>query len=198
VQKGTWTPAPSGPPTVVSLSPSSGSGTTQGFTAVYSDPNGTAYLTDVRILFNTAVSGASGCYVYYYSVRNKLYLENDAGTGLSAGIKPGSSATLSNSQCTLVGTGSSYNVSGTNGALIVALTFSGTFTGLKNAYLHSPGPHSYAGTVAPSPEPFALILGGMLDALSNAGRRCSTGAAGSFLKMPWPVENAGHANPAQG
>ena len=41
VQEGTWTTnANAGPPTVVSISPSSGSGLTQTFSAVYNDPNG--------------------------------------------------------------------------------------------------------------------------------------------------------------
>jgi hypothetical protein len=138
VQKGTWTPA-AGPPTIVSLSPSSGSGTTQAFTGVYSDPAGTADLVTVRILFNAAISAVNGCYVYYYPASNLMYLENNGGTGLTAGIAPGSTSTVSNSQCTLAGTGSSYTPSGNDATLVVALTFSGTFTGSKNVYLMAVG-----------------------------------------------------------
>ena len=145
VQKGTWNT--SGPPTVVSLSPSSGSGTTQAFTALYSDPKGTADLATVRILFNTSVAAAHSCYVYYYPATNLLYLENDAGNGLTAGITPGSSATVSSSQCTLAGTGSSYNAAGNNATLVVALTFSATFTGLKNVYLYAGGATANSGWV---------------------------------------------------
>jgi hypothetical protein len=137
VEKGTWTIPSVGPPTVVSLSPGSGSGLTQAFTAVFSDPNGIADLSAVHILFNTVVTAANGCYVFYYPASNMLYLENDAGTGLIAGIAPGSSGSVSNSQCTLAGTGSSYSVSGNNGTLTAAITFSGTFTGSKNVYLLS-------------------------------------------------------------
>jgi YVTN family beta-propeller protein len=146
VQKGTWTPI-AGPPTVVSLAPSSGSGTMQAFTAVYSDPAGTADLVSVRILFNTAISAANGCYVYYYPGTNLLYLENNAGSGLTAGIAPGSSSTVSNSQCTLAGTGSSYTPSGNDATLVVALTFSGTFTGSKNVYLMAVGERLNSGWV---------------------------------------------------
>jgi hypothetical protein len=134
IQKGTWGVS-QGPPSVVSLSPSSGSGATQTFTAAYSDPNGAADLTSARILFNTSVSAASACYVLYYPASNLLYLENDGGTGVSAGVTPGSSSQVSNSQCTLKGTGSSYTGSGNTGTLSVALMFSGSFTAQKNVYL---------------------------------------------------------------
>jgi hypothetical protein len=137
VQKGTWTPTSLGPPTVVSLAPSSGSGTTQTFTGMYADPNGAGDLAMVRMLFNTAVSGPHSCYVFYYPSSNLLYLENDADTGLTAGIAPGSTGQVSNSQCTLAGTGSSTTVSGSNLTLNAALTFKSTFVGQKNVYLRA-------------------------------------------------------------
>jgi hypothetical protein len=136
-QEGTWTPATLGAPSVVSLTPSSGAGATQTFAGVYSDPNGTADLATVRMLFNTAVNAASACYVLYYPGSNLLYLENDGGNGLSAGVTPGSASQVSNSQCTLTGTGSSISVSGNNVTLNLALAFSGTFVGSKNVYLYA-------------------------------------------------------------
>jgi len=126
VQVGTWG-APSGPPLLVSVTPSSGSGATQAFTGVYSDPNGAADLATVRVLFNTSVNSTSACYVTYYPSSNLLYLENDGGTGASS-LSPGSAGQVSNSQCTLAGTGSSYSTSGNTATLVVALTFSATFT----------------------------------------------------------------------
>jgi len=125
-------------PTVASVSPSSGTATTQTFSAVYSDPNGPAGLSAAYILFNTAVSSANACYVEYYPASNLLYLKNDAGTALSAGVTPGSSATVSNSQCTLSGTGSSYSTSGNSATMNVALTFSSAFAAsAKNIYLYA-------------------------------------------------------------
>jgi hypothetical protein len=126
VKMGTWGVS-AGLPTVVSLSPSSGSGAAQTFKGVYSDPNGATDLSTVRLLFNTAVNGVDACYVLYYPATNFLYLENNADTGLSAGVTPGSTGSASNSQCTLAGTGSSYSASGTTATLTVALTFTGTF-----------------------------------------------------------------------
>jgi hypothetical protein len=139
VKEGTWIPSSLGPPSVGSLSPTTGSGSTQTFTAVYKDPDGLADLSDVVLLFNSSPKVSNGCAVIYVPGTNQLYLDNDAGTGLTAGVTPGSAALVSNSQCTLAGTGSSFSTSGDSLTLNVALTFSGTFVGLKNGYLSAVG-----------------------------------------------------------
>ena len=96
-----------------------------------SDPSGASSLNALFLLINKTVSASNGCYVEYYPPSNLLYLKNDAGTALSSGITPGSSATASNSQCTLSGAGSSYSISGDTSTLAVALTFK------SSAYNHS-------------------------------------------------------------
>ena len=136
-QMGTWTPATASAPTLVSLTPSSGSGTSQTFSMVYSDPNGVPDLKTTRVMFNTSVSAGSACYVTYSPATNQMFLYTDAGTSTSAAITPGSSATASNSQCTLNGTGSSFSTSGNNLTLNVALTFSSSFLGSKNVYMYA-------------------------------------------------------------
>jgi hypothetical protein len=137
VQKGTWTPPTA--PSIVSLTPSSGSGSSQTFTMVYTDPAGLSDLDLTDILFNTSVSGSSACFVTYFRSSNQLFLYNNAGTGLSAAVTPGSATSVSNGQCTLSGAGSSFSTSGNNLTLSVALTFSGTFTGQQNVYLYAKG-----------------------------------------------------------
>ena len=112
------------PPAPVSVSPMSGTALSQIFTATYTDSDGAANINAAYVLFNTSVSAVNACYVQYYPSSNLLYLKNNAGTGVSAGVTPGSSATVSNSQCTLAGTGSSYSTSGNNATLKIALTFS--------------------------------------------------------------------------
>ena len=131
VQMGTW--GALGPASVVSISPNSGSGPTQVFSAIFTDPNGATDLNNVQILFNTTASGANACYVML--LNNHLYLQNDAWTGFSSAITPGSSGTLSNSQCTLSAAGSSYTYSGYTVTLNVALSFNGSFASPKNIYL---------------------------------------------------------------
>ena len=50
-----------GPPTVVSVTPNTGSSASQTFTAVYSDLNGATALASVNILFNVGVKAANAC-----------------------------------------------------------------------------------------------------------------------------------------
>jgi hypothetical protein len=136
-----------GPPTVVTLSPSSGTGLAQTFAAVYSDPNGVADLSAVLVLFNTSEQLASACAVIYVPGTNKMYLYNDSGSALSTAVIPGSSALVSNSQCTLAGTGSSFIILGDNLTLNVALTFSGTFLGRQDGFLDAIGKTAKSGLV---------------------------------------------------
>jgi len=123
-QEGTWG-ATLGPPATISVSPDAGSGKAQIFSAVYSDPNGAEDFAALRVLFNTTLSDINGCRVVYYPATNALYLANDAGAALSSPVTPGSSAQVSNSKCTLLGTGSAYSTSGNDATLAVALGFNG-------------------------------------------------------------------------
>ncbi|HTB18416.1 MAG TPA: FG-GAP-like repeat-containing protein [Bryobacteraceae bacterium] len=138
VLKGTWTPSLT-PPTVVSFSPNSGAGLTQIFTAVYSDLNGPSDLNYVMVLFNTSTVLANACAITYVPSRNMFHLYDDTGTMTSVGVAPGSSAQVSNSQCTLSGAGSSAASSGGTLTLNIAITFSGTFVGQKNVFLNAAG-----------------------------------------------------------
>ena len=126
-----------GPPTVVSVSPTSGSGLQQTFTAVYSDPNGVGDLSSVRVLINSSITGVNACYVFYYPLVNALYMENDADNGTVGPLTPGSASSISNSQCTLSGAGTSVSSSGNTLTVKFALTFASTFSALKNIYLSS-------------------------------------------------------------
>jgi hypothetical protein len=137
--EGTWTPAPAQPPTVVSLSPNSGGGATQTFSVVVNDPNGPADLNNIQLQFNATQTRLSSCNVSYDGYTNTISLYNDGGSGFVGTLTPGSSAQVSDSQCTLSGTGSSYSTLGNNITLTVALTFSATFTGQKNAYVYVQG-----------------------------------------------------------
>jgi hypothetical protein len=126
-------------PSTESLTPASGTGLSQAFTAVYSDSLGAADLQTVYLLFNTSTNVANACYVQYSRATNSLYLTNDAGNGLSAAVTPGSAGTVFNSQCTLSGAGSSVTASGNNLSVTYAITFTSGFSGTQNAYLHETG-----------------------------------------------------------
>jgi YVTN family beta-propeller protein len=138
VQKGTWTP-PVQAPTVDSLSPNLGTGVTQTFTAVVIDPSGLADLNQVQLLFNTTATRPSGCNVYYHADTHAISLYNDTASGFAGSVMPGSATQVSNNQCTLIGSGSSFTTSGNSLAVSIALAFSPGFTGQKNAYAYVQG-----------------------------------------------------------
>ena len=123
VKEGTWTHPSAGPPTVVSLSPDGGIGTSVTFTAVYSDPNGVGDLSTVSLLMGAY---SNSCYVYYQPQGNRLYLRNDAGAWITPALTPGVAGTQSNSECTLNAGSSSVSTAGNNLTLIVALSFTPT------------------------------------------------------------------------
>ena len=134
-QKGTWSigSVVMGP---VSVTPGSGSGTSQTFGFVYADPSGYAALSMARVIVNTSTSPASACYFLYYPASNILYLANDASSGWAGWVTLGQGGTLQNSQCTINAATSSSSGSGNNLTLNVALTFSAaTFGGTKNIYM---------------------------------------------------------------
>ena len=140
VEEGTWTPNPvAEPPAIVSLSPSSGAGTSVAFQAVYTDPNGAHDLNTLLLQINSAQSSANGCFVYYQPQANLLYLANNAGAWITPALTPGVAGTASNSQCTLNAGSSSVTMAGNNLMLNVALSFNSSFTISRNVYLYAAG-----------------------------------------------------------
>jgi len=138
VVRGTWSAAANQPPSIVSMSPSSGIANPQSFTFTYSDGNGWTDLASVYVLFNSTVaSTVNGCYMYYLPAVNTLYLRGDDGVSNVAALTPGASGTGSNSQCSVAAGGMSVTHSGNNLMLTVPITFTSTFTGLKHAYLRA-------------------------------------------------------------
>lgn len=128
------------PPSAVSVSPSSGSGGSQTFSFVFSDPNGGADITSANIILNnleTAVDGSHACFLYYDRVSNSVLLAADSGAGFVGGVTPGASQTVENSQCQLSGSGSSAITSGDRLTLSVALVFKPAFAGTKHWFVYA-------------------------------------------------------------
>src|SRR5205814_1276232 len=63
-QRGTWT-VPASLPTTVSVTPSSGTGSSQTFSFLYSDVKGGSAITTVSVIINGGLSTAGGCYLLY-------------------------------------------------------------------------------------------------------------------------------------
>lgn len=132
---------PPAPPSAGPAAPSSGSsgaGSTQVFTFTYSSAAGAGYLNEALALWNGAVSSSGGCFVQYFVAANALYLANDAGDAeTGSALTPGTAGSLSNSQCTINGTGSSVSSAGTMLSLTLSVSFAPTFAGTHNIFGYS-------------------------------------------------------------
>ena len=120
-------------PAATTASPSTGSGTTQTFTATYSDGNGAADISVVYFLVNSTLDGSNACFIEYNRAANSFRLMNDAGTTWSTSVSAGSGST-SNSQCTLNGSGAAGTASGNSLSMMISLAFQESFSGAKNLY----------------------------------------------------------------
>src|SRR5262249_49392581 len=115
VQRGTWTvPGASGPPSAVSVSPSSGSGTSQVFSFVSSHPAGYTAIASQPFLFSNPFAFSSASYIYLNRGAGLLYLTNDAGTAWQNPVTVGQAGTVQNSQCSLNAAASSMTGSATS------------------------------------------------------------------------------------
>jgi hypothetical protein len=141
VIRGAWTAPVAGPPADVSVSPASGSGTTQTFSFAFYDQGGFADISYVDILFQSQLSAANACYAIYVPSNNMISLINDSGSGNAGAATLGTAGTLTNSQCTIDTGVSSASGSGNSLTLSVAVTFKPLFAGAKNIYMVS-GNHS--------------------------------------------------------
>jgi hypothetical protein len=132
-QVGTWTVGVNQAPGGLAVNPSSGSGWSQTFQFVASDPNGWQDISWGLMLINRVFSGSGGCYMYFNVGARALLLANDAGTGWIQGVV--GSGTIENSQCVVRLSESSFSGEGTTFRVTVALTFKAGFEGAKGVYL---------------------------------------------------------------
>jgi hypothetical protein len=132
---GTWSVTTANqPPQAVSVGPSSGSGSSQTFSLVYSDPYGASDLSIVLALINSTLSGSAACDLTIDPVHGYVWLLNDGATAWLGPVTPGAAGTVQNSQCTVSGPGSSLSRSGNTLTANIALTFQPGFTGAKTVY----------------------------------------------------------------
>ena len=129
-------------PQAVSVSPSSGSGSSQLFTFVYSDPDGFADLSYVQAIFSSTLNPVGACYLHYHRGFNLIDLFNDAGTGAVGPVPMGGAGTLQNSQCLVQAGPSSVSFSGDTMTLRLAVTFQPGFAGAKSVFLRAVDTHA--------------------------------------------------------
>jgi len=122
-------------PNPVSVSPASGSGSSQVMTFTFNDASGWQDLGVVNVLINNVLDGRNACYLAYSRPAGVLYLVEDNGGTLSAGLALGGAGSVSNSQCTVAGASSVASGSGNTLTLILNLSFAAGFGGNKVVYL---------------------------------------------------------------
>lgn len=126
-------------PTVGTITPSSGTalpGSTQIFTATYSDQDGCKTIQFAYFLLNTSTNTSNCLYAYYDQNTNKIYLRNDANTAWLGGFAPGSNNIIENSYVKINCAACSVAGSGSTLTLKWPVTFKDKFTGVKNSYLY--------------------------------------------------------------
>jgi len=123
-------------PSVVSLNPTSGSGSTGTFTFVASDPNGVGDLSSVAIVVNLFLSASQSCYARYYVANNAVFLQNDAGNDWASNGSPGAASGLGNKQCWINLQSSSVS-SGSNLTITLAISFQPQFNGAKSVWIEA-------------------------------------------------------------
>jgi len=121
-------------PSVTSVTPINGGGSPRTFTAVYTDPAGSANLSNLYLLFNSSLNDSGGCWIIYVVGTNEMWLMNETGTGTSGGpIVAGRGGSAWNSLCTIRDAGRP-TAAGNTLTLQVNVEFTANFTGTKNVY----------------------------------------------------------------
>jgi hypothetical protein len=137
--RGDWTVPAGAVPSVTadSVNPPSGSGTAQTFALQYSSSAGATSVSEAWVWFNAtfATTAANSCLIFYERATQVVWLLNDAGTTWVAGA-PGVTSTLQNSQCAIALANNGVVLSGNTLTLSLAITFTASFSGVKNVYMY--------------------------------------------------------------
>jgi uncharacterized membrane protein len=136
--RGTWTVAGTVTVTSDSVTPSSGSGSSQTFALRYSDSAGVNDFATTWVWFSPAItsSAVNSCLVYYERATSRLFLLNDAATAWTSGTIT-NAGTLDNSQCRIQLGASSVLGSSNTLTLNLAMTFKGPFTGSRTIFMYA-------------------------------------------------------------
>jgi len=127
-------------PAVSGMSPARTSALSQTYTFTFTDTNGFADLSVLNVLVNNSIDGRAACYVAFApsgASGGSVYLVDDAGDagGPYSGMVIPGSGSVSNSQCSISGTGSAVTASGGTMTLTLAISFSQSFAGNRVFYL---------------------------------------------------------------
>jgi hypothetical protein len=120
---------------LVSVTPASGTGWFEDFTAVFRDPNGVGDLQQTYFVINNPLVLTNAVYIYFVPSTNMVYLRDDANAGFGAGAPAGSATFLSNSQVTIDVSRVVVSRGLTDLTLTFPLTFTPSFAGSRTIYM---------------------------------------------------------------
>jgi hypothetical protein len=128
-------------PAVMPTNPGRSLGFSNNYQFTFTDPNGWQDIAIANVLIAGAIDGRSACYIAFApgtQGTGSVYLVDDAGDAggpFAGGLLLPSNSSVSNSQCTINGAGSSVSGSGNNLNLNLAITFTPAFGGNRILYL---------------------------------------------------------------
>ena len=133
-------------PTPLSVTPNSGSGSTQTFDFQVSDPNGYTDIQQFDVVIDTATGQTNSCRLEYWAPTNTLLLQSDDTTSwVQAAL--GSPTILRNSQCSINPVASSVSGAGTVWDVKLAIAFASNYVGTKSILVFASGPSVGSGWV---------------------------------------------------
>ena len=174
------------PPVAVSVTPSSGTGSTQAFTFVFSDPNGASSISQVYVLFSQSGSLANACLASLSG--SALQLLNDSGGTWLGPITVGGTGSVSNSQCSISASSAAVVSSAQTLTLNLAFSFQPSYTGTNRVYLNAMDTGGQTsgwvqlGTWTISPR-VAVATFAKLDSTTLGSWKASYGLDGSAISM---------------
>ncbi len=127
-------------PMNVSLAPYSGplpTGTPFTIKCVYADGQGYTDIRKTYLLINDSLGQVNAALLYYDRVANRVYLKNDANTSWGTGYTPGTSITLSNTQCSVAVGSTTVSGSGNDVTVNWRITLKSPFSAKNlNGYMY--------------------------------------------------------------
>jgi hypothetical protein len=133
-QMGSWT-VPSATLTNLTVTPSSGSGSSASFIAVWLDSAGAADIASATVSISPGGEVFAGaCNITWTASANRFSLWNDSGTTALTG-----SGTIQNSQCSLDTTAAKASIAGSTLKLTLPVVFKSGFAGTRQIWMWAAG-----------------------------------------------------------
>lgn len=137
-------------PTAVSLTPSTGSYSTNAwytFTTVHSDGNGFADITECRFLIKSSINGTNAIYLLYDENNHRISIRDDANTAWLGNVAPGTAGTYQNSQGYLDTGATTVTKTGNTITIAWRIQFkeSANILGFNNGYVLTYDPYTNSG-----------------------------------------------------